>query len=159
ENLKHRKRAERVDDADGFNERRWKKTSDQLNSHVVASKANRTPLPKASPQSGESPSLLGRISRLITGGAAGTSSTIGAAATEETKGASKRNYGFATKKLALYSDKNSEDLYKFKNLSSTYMCSESTRREEEDDEEDAERNTRSSRVDRKKDDKEESESP
>ncbi|CAF3086714.1 unnamed protein product [Rotaria socialis] len=160
ENLKHRKRVERVDDADGFNERRWKKTSDQLNSYVVASKAKRTPISKASPQSGENPSLLGRISRLITGGATGASSTSGAAATAAPEGASNRSYGFATKKLALYTDKNSEDLYKFKNLSSDYMCSETTRREEEeDDEEDAERNTRSSRVDKKKDDKEKSESP
>ncbi len=63
------------------------------------------------------------------------SGASGAAAAVEKKpksDGSKRSYGFATKNLALYTDKNSEDLYKFKNLSSSYMRSSSPTREEED---------------------------
>jgi len=59
----------------------------------------------------------------------------GASAVEKTNKPeeSKRNYGFATKNLRLYSDKNSEDLYRFKNLSSDYMRSSNPTREEEED--------------------------
>ena len=46
---------------------------------------------------------------------------------------SKRAFGFATKNLALYTDKHSEDLYRFKNLSSAYMRSSSPTHNDEEE--------------------------
>jgi len=47
---------------------------------------------------------------------------------------SKRGYGFATRNVAFYTDKSSEDLYRYKNLSSNYMRSSSpTRKEDNED--------------------------
>ncbi|CAF2827379.1 unnamed protein product [Rotaria sp. Silwood2] len=150
DNLNRRKGADKYND-DEFNEKRWKKTSNVLNEHVVSSKPNKSSVSKTSSKSNESPSLFGRLSRIISG-TTNEAASEGAASASSTANPPKRSYGFATKKLALYSDKKSEDLYKFKNISSSYMRSSSPTHE--NNESDDESNTGSSTVDKKDDDKE-----
>lgn len=111
--------------------RRWDKASNELNSHVVKSKARKATLFKSSPApptANANPSAFSRISNAIFG----TRSEANAVERKPTTEQSKRSYGFATKNLALYSDKNSEDLYRYKNLSSDYMRSSSPTHEVED---------------------------
>jgi hypothetical protein len=67
---------------------------------------------------------------------------------------SKRGYGFATRNVAFYTDKSSEDLYRYKNLSSNYMRSSSPTREEEEDNED--KSTTASAIEKRDSDDEES---
>ena len=81
-----------------------------------------------------SPSLFSRMSRLITGQGSSTSEAAAAPPTlalPAEGGKSKRSYGFATTNLAHYDDKNSEDLYRLKNLASDYMRGASPTREED----------------------------
>lgn len=105
---------------------RWNKASNELNSHVVSSKARKAAAPRSSaappPPPAATGSLFSRLSTRMFGARSDES-----AATDSAKPSveSKRAFGFATKNLALYSDKNSEDLYRFKNLSSSYMRSSS----------------------------------
>lgn len=103
-----------------------------MNSHVIASKATKSRPSKESSTKSEQPSLFSRVSRLVTGSKAEASAAI-PVGTIAPAPASQRSYGFATKKAAMYTDKTSEDLYKFKNLSSDYMRSASPTREDEDD--------------------------
>lgn len=113
-----------------------------MNSHVLTSKARKTITSKPTsalpppPSSAQSASLFSRISNTIFGASGDTSAETGASGVEKkTKSEeSKRSYGFATKNLALYSDKNSEDLYRLKNLSSDYMRSSIPTRGEEEEE-------------------------
>ncbi|CAF3395009.1 unnamed protein product [Rotaria sp. Silwood1] len=156
ENLNMKKRVDNYEDNDRFNEKRWKKTSDVLNEHVVSSKPKKSSASKVSSRSNESNSIFGRLSRIVSGATSETPSETAASPTA-TANAPKRSYGFATKKLGLYSDKKSEDLYKFKNISSSYMRSSSPTRN--DDESEDESKTGSSTVNKTDDDdKEKSES-
>jgi hypothetical protein len=75
--------------------------------------------------------MFGRLTRMFSGPANEASAEGGADAVPKEK-AAKRSYGFATTKLTHYSDKNSEDLYRYKNLSSDYMRSSSPTHEEEE---------------------------
>jgi hypothetical protein len=113
-----------------FDFRQWNKTSDQLNSHVVASKS-RKQAAAAPSSSAQSPSIFGRLTKMFSGPPPPES---GASGVEEkrTVDKSKRNYGFATKNLMLHSDKSSEDLYRYKNFSSDHMRSSSPTREEDE---------------------------
>jgi len=72
------------------------------------------------------------MSKVIFGASSDASPETGASTVEKTNKpeGSKRSYGFATKNLRLYSDKNSEDLYRFKKISSDYMRSSSPTRDE-----------------------------
>jgi hypothetical protein len=115
-----------------FSSRRWNKTSNDIKSHVVSSKARKAIVMKSSEQqTNQSPSILNRLSTAVFGSSSSKPSD-GEAKTSEKS--TKRNYGFATRNLALYSDKNSEDLYRYKNLSSSYMRSSSPTRDDNDDE-------------------------
>lgn len=108
-----------------FSSSRWNKASSDLNSHVVRAKAKKSAAgsPAAPPQ----PSIFSRLSTRMFGGKPGEAAEASAPASE-----SKRAFGFATKNLALYDDKNSEDLYRYKNLSSSYMRSSSPPRDDAD---------------------------
>ncbi len=100
-----------------------------MKSHVVSSKQRKT-----ASNSNKNPSLLGRISGMFssaTGQAPPESGASAAVDVRPTAVASKRGYGFATSNLAHYTDKHSEDLYRFKNLSSDYMRQPSPTREED----------------------------
>ncbi|CAF0993277.1 unnamed protein product [Rotaria sordida] len=158
ENLNVKKRTDKYnnDDDDRFNEKRWKKTSHELNSHVISSVPSKSSVSKSSTKPKEGTSLFGRLSRIVSGSTNETPSEEAASASSTIATPPKRSYGFATKKLALYSDKTSEDLYKYKNLSSSYMRSSSPTREGEDSDEES--NTGSSTINKKDDDKEKSES-
>ena len=83
--------------------RYWNATSTALNSHVVRSKAQKPS------------SIFGRVSAMLSGNA------DRAAERRATEATPKRSYGFNTKNLQLHSDKNSEDLYRYKNFSSDHM--------------------------------------
>jgi hypothetical protein len=120
-----------------FSFRRWNKASSELNSHVVTTTARKTSaLRLAAPSSNPAPSVFGRISNALFGASsAETEGSAGSSAIErkpKSEG-SKRSYGFATKNLALHTDKSSEDLYRFKNLSSDYMRSTEPGPKEEDE--------------------------
>jgi hypothetical protein len=116
-----------------FSFRRWNKASNELNSHVVTTTARKTSaLRLAAPSSNPSPSVFGRISNALFGASsAETEGSAGSSAIE--KKPKQRSYGFATKNLALHTDKSSEDLYRFKNLSSDYMRSTEPAPKEEDE--------------------------
>lgn len=131
--------------------RRWHKASNELQTHVVSSRARRTVTPKtavpiALPPPPPPPAAIrdtssggsvfgnlgNKVVRLFTG------STKGAATEPKTVAFptasadnSKRNYGFATSNLSLFSDQHSEDLYRYKNMSSDYMREESPPRTED----------------------------
>ena len=112
--------------------RRWDKASHELKSHVVSSKQRKAGASKAVSSSNQNPSLLGRISNIFSSATGQAASEDGARSTEGRSAAkSKRSYGFATSNLAHYDDKHSEDLYRFKNLSSDYMRQPSPTREED----------------------------
>ncbi|UJR20810.1 hypothetical protein I4U23_023922 [Adineta vaga] len=134
-NLNRMKHARREDDGDDdFNEKRWNKASSDLKSHVATSKSRKVEAIKPGSKSNETPSLFSRMSRLITGQSASSSDAPASGAASSlvlpSSVKSKRSYGFATTNLAHYDDKNSEDLYRYKNLSSSYMRESSPPREE-----------------------------
>lgn len=117
--------------------RRWVKTSDELSSHVVSSKARRTEASKPTSTASHNPSIFSRISHIFSGSSGEATAEPSANAVPQGKSSKPRSYGFATKKLAFYTDKTSEDLYRYKNLSSDYMRSGSPTREENEEEDDA----------------------
>ena len=91
-------------------------------------------LKPSAPSSTQSPSLFGRLSRMISGASSEAPTEGGTDAVEAKKSStsSKRSYGFATKNLMLHNDKSSEDLYRYKNFSSEHMRSSSPKREEDE---------------------------
>jgi hypothetical protein len=102
-----------------------------MQSHVVSSKAQKKSAAmrlSAAPTSGAPPSLLGRLSTAMFG-SRGSAATESASSTSEKPN---RSYGFSTQNAAIFTDKTSEDLYRYKNLSSSYMRSSSPDRDEED---------------------------
>lgn len=107
-----------------FSSSLWNKASGELNSHVVRSKAKKAAAAASSsaapPPPSSSTSIFSRLSTRIFGARTDEAEEASKPPTE-----SKRAFGFATKNLALYTDKHSEDLYRFKNLSSSYMRSSS----------------------------------
>ena len=111
----------------------WDKASSDLRSHVVSSKAKKSSAPTygRGQASKPAPSIFSRVTRLITG-----SSGEPVAEEEEVEAsasaaaAPKRKYGFATSKLALHTDKGSEDLFRYKNFSSDRFRSSSPTGEE-----------------------------
>ncbi|CAF1422223.1 unnamed protein product [Adineta steineri] len=129
-NLNQKKQANRHYEADDFNESRWNKASNELQSHVITSKS-RKPI-SSSVASNQSSSIMSRVSRLFSNQSTAESGASASAALPPPPASkAKRNYGFATSKLAQYDDKNSEDLYRFKNLSSSYMRESSPPRDED----------------------------
>jgi hypothetical protein len=131
DNLNAKKRSNVEQHTDEFNERRWNKASNEMKSHVVTSKARKTAALKSSgAQTNQSPSIFSRLSSAMFGATTSEPTESGAGAAEKPK----RSYGFATRNLALYSDKNSEELYRYKNLSSSYMRSSSPTRDNDDEE-------------------------
>jgi hypothetical protein len=100
-----------------------------LKSHVVSSKQR-----KAASSSNQNPSLFSRLSSVFSGATGQAPPESGASAAVDGRPPavkSKRGYGFATSNVAHYDDKHSEDLYRFKNLSSDYMRQPSPTREED----------------------------
>lgn len=91
--------------------------------------------PPESPSSGGSIlSTIGdRVSRLFTGSSKEKSPTSGPSEHLVTpKSRAKRSYGFATSNLGHFSDQHSEDLYRYKNISSDYMRESSPPRNDDD---------------------------
>ena len=88
--------------------------------------------PPESPSSGGSIlSTIGdRVSRLFTGSSKEKSPASEHFATP--KAHAKRSYGFATSNLGNFSDQHSEDLYRYKNISSDYMRESSPPRNDDD---------------------------
>jgi hypothetical protein len=119
-----------------FISRRWNKASNELQSHVISSRSRKAAAPRSTaPSSGGS--ILGaisdRVSRLVTGRSkeeASEHQAIVPATVSRTP--AKRNYGFATSNLSHFSDRNSEDLYRYKNISSDYMRETSPTRNDDD---------------------------
>ncbi|CAF1064942.1 unnamed protein product [Adineta ricciae] len=134
-NLNRMKHAHKEYEArDDFNENRWDKASSELQSHVASSRSR-----KMAAKPAGTTSLFSRMSRLITGQGSSTSEAAAASppppspalALAAQGGKAKRSYGFATTNLVHYNDKNSEDLYRFKNLTSEYMREASPPRNED----------------------------
>lgn len=92
------------------------------------------PPPPPASSGGSMLSTIGdRVSRLFTGSS--KSKSGGHEASEQfatPKPHAKRSYGFATSNLGNFSDQHSEDLYRYKNISSDYMRESSPTRDEED---------------------------
>lgn len=77
--------------------------------------------------------IRNRIARIFSGSHATDSSENKAIVPSTTsRSASKRTYGFATSNLNNFSDQHSEDLYRYKNISSDYMRETSPIRDEHD---------------------------
>jgi len=122
--------------------RRWNKASSELQSHVISSrsrKANTSRNTAASvaasiPPSSPSGSIFGalgdKVSRIFSGTPKEDASERRLVVPSTTsRNSSKRNYGFATSNLSHFSDQHSEDLYRYKNISSDYMRETSPTRE------------------------------
>jgi hypothetical protein len=120
----------------GFVSRRWNKASNDLQSHVISSRSRKsgamrstvasTATHSSSPPPTSGGSLLGtigdRVSRIFSGSRKETTSDRQLAVPSTTsKSHPKRSYGFATSNLSNFSDQHSEDLYRYKNISSDYM--------------------------------------
>jgi hypothetical protein len=125
--------------------RRWNKASNELQSHVISSRSRKavasrsTAATIAAPPPSSGGSLLGalggRVSRLFSGSAKEGASEHQAVVPAKTH--TKRSYGFATSNLSHFSDRNSEDLYRYKNISSDYMRETSPTRNNDDDDQPA----------------------
>ncbi|CAF0934799.1 unnamed protein product [Adineta ricciae] len=142
-------RSRGFDATDQFNERRWHKASNDLQSQVISSRSRKAatssqmsaiaapPLPvAASTSSGESifGAIGNHVSRIFAKKPTTESSNECAIVPASTSRVlTKRSYGFATTNLSHFSDQNSEHLFRYKNISSDYMREISPTREENDD--------------------------
>ncbi|CAF2515663.1 unnamed protein product [Rotaria sp. Silwood2] len=132
DNLNAKVRSRGTYETDQFNERRWNAASSELQSHVITSRSRKadsvrhTPMASAAPpppsnSGGSIFTTIGeRVSRFFTGSSKEDASERKAVVPSSTR-ASKRSYGFATSNLSHFSDQHSEDLYRYKNISSDYM--------------------------------------
>ncbi len=112
--------------------RRWNKASNDLQSHVISSRSRKAVASKntaatiaASPSS-SSGSIFGgitdRVSRIFSGTTReDASERRDIVPSTASKSVSKRSYGFATSNVSNFSDQHSENLYRYKNISSDYM--------------------------------------
>jgi hypothetical protein len=115
----------------------WTKTSKELKSQVDSSAHQkmammRSPVP-VPPPPGASPSMFKRLTGLFTGSASAAPEAETASAKESdrsSKSKGKRSYGFASSQFAYYTDRTSEDMYRYKNFSSEQMRSSSPIRED-----------------------------
>ena len=129
--------------------RRWNKASNELQTHVVSSRARKaiTPrsvvpsvLPPPPPSSSTEEkssggSVFNKVARFFTGSTKETSAEPKTVAFSTTTAENaKRSYGFATSNLSLFSDQHSENLYRYKNISSDYMREESPPRQDDNTE-------------------------
>lgn len=124
--------------------RRWNTASRELQSHVITSRSRKADASRhttltstaAAPTSpSTSSSIFGaitnRVSRFFSPSIKeDTSERNAIVPATASKPISKRSYGFATSNLSHFSDQHSEDLYRYKNLSSDYMREMSPTREE-----------------------------
>ena len=100
--------------------------SDALRSTVAAS-------PSPGSSSSVFSSIKDRASHLFSGKTKEDASERSAGVySTPSKGNAKRSYGFATSNLSHFSDQNSEDLYRYKNISSDYMRETSPTRDEDE---------------------------
>ncbi|CAF3477823.1 unnamed protein product [Rotaria sp. Silwood1] len=147
DNLNTKVRSRGTYETDQFNERRWNAASNELQRHVISSRSRKadalrhTPPASTSaaaalpPPSKSGGSLLGaigdRVSRLFTGSNKEDASERNAVVlSSPSRSVSKRSYGFATSNLSHFSDQHSEDLYRYKNISSDYMRESSPTRDD-----------------------------
>ncbi|CAF0832318.1 unnamed protein product [Rotaria sordida] len=147
DNLNAKVRSRGTYETDQFNERRWNAASNELQTHVITSRSRKAdalrhttlastsavPSPPPSSPGGSLLSTIGdRVSRLFSGSSKGDASERKAVVPSTTsKGLSKRSYGFATSNLSHFSDQHSEDLYRYKNISSDYIRGTSPRRDDD----------------------------
>ncbi|CAF1159927.1 unnamed protein product [Rotaria sp. Silwood1] len=147
DNLNTKVRSRGTYETDQFNERRWNAASNELQRHVISSRSRKadalrhTPPASTSaaaalpPPSKPGGSLFGaigdRVSRLFTGSNKEDASERNAVVlSSPSRSVSKRSYGFATSNLSHFSDQHSEDLYRYKNISSDYMRESSPTRDD-----------------------------
>jgi len=80
-------------------------------------------------------SVFNKVARFFTGSTKETSAEPKTVAFSTTTAENaKRSYGFATSNLSLFSDQHSENLYRYKNISSDYMREESPPRQDDNTE-------------------------
>jgi hypothetical protein len=120
--------------------RRWNKASNELQSHVVTSRSRKAAAARnaPAPSSTSGTTIFGalgdRVSRLFTGGSKEeTDEHQAVVPASAPRSHAKRSYGFATSNLSHFTDRNSEDLYRYKNISSDYMRETSPVRNNDDD--------------------------
>ncbi len=118
--------------------RRWNKASNDLQSQVMTSRSRKAGALKSTAveSTRSSGSVFGaignQVSRLFSGSTKeGASESRAVVPSSTSRNASKRSYGFATSNLSHVSDQHSEDLYRYKNISSDYMRESSPTRDDD----------------------------
>ncbi|CAF2229853.1 unnamed protein product [Rotaria magnacalcarata] len=143
-NLNEKVRSRGNYELDQFNERRWNTASSELQSHVITSRSRKADASRqaalTSSSTAAAPPVPQHSGSSFIGAMADRVSRVFSASSKEdnpepnaivpAKSTSKRNYGFATSNLSHFSDQHSEDLYRYKNLSSDYMRETSPPRDE-----------------------------
>ncbi|CAF0741925.1 unnamed protein product [Adineta steineri] len=142
DNLNSKARSHGSYQTDQFNEKRWNKASNDLQAQVNSSRSRKvlalkssTPAIQAltSGSSGFASNAIGDhlsqpFSRLSSEEETDKSAVVSVVSSRNTP---KRHYGFATSNLSHFSDQHSEDLYRYKNISSSYMRGTSPERDDD----------------------------
>jgi hypothetical protein len=103
--------------------RRWNKASNELQSHVITSRSRKA----------DALSIVSKRASRPFSDETKEDATDRSAVVYSTpsRSAAKRGYGFATSNLNNFSDQHSEDLYRYKNISSDYMRETSPTRDDD----------------------------